>query len=159
MDLMVKVRNLATYGKNSVRFDVNSLFTSVPLDDVLDFLEGKLSSSHKIPFPVNYFIDLIRLCVFTFDGEFHKQIYGIAIGRSPKVGSHGSIHANLNFSLLNVFPHSTIWFRNIDIFSMNHSSSDDLFSKELTTSNFLFLIFLIQSAGRSNFRFTVNHHP
>lgn len=64
MDFMDKVRNLPTHDKKLVSFDVDSLFTNVPLDDVLDFLERKLSSFHqRIPIPDNCFIDLIRLCV------------------------------------------------------------------------------------------------
>lgn len=32
--------------------------------------------------PVNYFTGHIRLCVFIFDGDYLKQINGIAMGNS-----------------------------------------------------------------------------
>lgn len=41
-------------------FDVDSLFTNIPLGDVLDLLERKLLISSENPFPVNCFIKLVR---------------------------------------------------------------------------------------------------
>jgi len=137
MDFMDKVRNL--HDKKLVSFDVDSLFTNVPLDDVLDFLERKLSSFHqRIPIPVNYFIDLIRLCVtnnvFTFDGDFYKQIHGIAMGSSLS-----PVLANLYMEMFesellpSILPPDTIWFRYVDdIFSMwqmNRSDFDDFLNR------------------------------
>jgi len=139
MDFMDKVRNLPTHDKKLVSFDVDSLFTNVPLDDVLDFLERKLSSFHqRIPIPVNYFIDLIRLCVtnnvFTFDGDFYKQIHGIAMGSSLS-----PVLANLYMEMFesellpSILPPDTIWFRYVDdIFSMwqmNRSDFDDFLNR------------------------------
>ena len=74
---MTKLKGKATNCKLTC-FDVNSLFTKVPIDDLLQFLSDKL---HDIYLPIanNIFISLIRLCIvdntFTFNGCFYKQIF------------------------------------------------------------------------------------
>ena len=67
--------------------DVESLFTNVPLDDVLSFLRTKVSEGTvQLPLPTDVFLDLIRLCVdsnsFSFHGKFYSQIFGVAMGSS-----------------------------------------------------------------------------
>ncbi|XP_069186448.1 uncharacterized protein [Procambarus clarkii] len=65
--------------------DVDSLFTNVPLDDVLSFLRQKASESLlPLPLPTDVFLDLIRLCVesnsFSFNGKYYTQTFGVAMG-------------------------------------------------------------------------------
>lgn len=79
---MKKIRNWATHVRKLVTFDVDSQFTNVSHEDVLDFLERKLSSLPKIPIPVSCFVEFIRVCVTNilfFNLELYKQINGIAI--------------------------------------------------------------------------------
>ena len=68
-----------------ISFDVESLFTNVPLEPTLDFLSRKLSNFQAfIPLPIDILIDCIRLCVastkFSFNGNFYEQQFGIAMG-------------------------------------------------------------------------------
>ena len=67
--------------------DVESLFTNVPLDETLAFLERKLEPvDPRLPLPTRVFLDLIRLCVqstsFSFNGQYYSQTYGVAMGSS-----------------------------------------------------------------------------
>lgn len=68
-----------------VSFDVNSLFTKVPVQDLLNFLKDKL---HLLDLPVTHdvFIKLLKLCivdnVFTANGKFYKQQFGMSMGNN-----------------------------------------------------------------------------
>ena len=50
--------------KTVVSFDVDSLFTRVPVNEVVDFLREKVNTFDlELPFPNDVFIKLIELCV------------------------------------------------------------------------------------------------
>ena len=58
-----------------VSFDVVSLFTKVPIDDLLEFLSDHLDNTPlDIPFSKNTLIELIKLCIkdckFEFKGKY-----------------------------------------------------------------------------------------
>ncbi len=67
--------------------DVESLFTNVPVEPLLDFLKRKHEQG-GVPLPEGYTIDglldLIRLCcsstVFSFNGKYYRQKQGVAMG-------------------------------------------------------------------------------
>ncbi|XP_045449970.1 uncharacterized protein LOC123658651 [Melitaea cinxia] len=63
-----------------VSFDVESLFTNVPIDECLDVVREKLRDSEM---PLNY-IDLLKHCLegnyFLFQGQYYLQIDGVAMG-------------------------------------------------------------------------------
>ncbi|CAH2097401.1 unnamed protein product [Euphydryas editha] len=63
-----------------VSFDVESLFTNVPIDECLDVVRDKLRDSEM---PLNY-IDLLQHCLqgnyFLFQGQYYLQIDGVAMG-------------------------------------------------------------------------------
>ena len=68
-----------------VSLDVKSLFTNVPLNLVVEFIDRKIESGHiQIPIPKPEFIALIELCVnnnyFQFEGKFYRQSFGISMG-------------------------------------------------------------------------------
>ena len=68
-----------------VSFDVSSLFTNVPLQDVLDFLVQKNREGlFQSDVPIDVFVKLIELCVnnnyFAFSNKFYKQTFGVAMG-------------------------------------------------------------------------------
>ena len=64
-----------------------SLFTNVPLEPVLKFLECKHAEG-KVPLPRGYtikgFLHLIRVCVlstvFSFNGKYYRQKFGVSMG-------------------------------------------------------------------------------
>ena len=68
-----------------VSLDVVSLFTRVPVQDVLNFLDRKIDAGDIVlPIPKAAFIGLVELCVnnnvFEFNGRFFKQKFGISMG-------------------------------------------------------------------------------
>ena len=84
-DFISKVRHIPTTNHKLVSFDVSALFTNVPLEDVLAFLQRKLTENNiNLPVPVELFMELLRLCVcdniFSFGEECFRQISGIAMG-------------------------------------------------------------------------------
>ena len=90
-DLVSKLKNNVSPCK-LISFDVNSLFTKVPVHDFLRFLRDDL---HKLVLPVTHdvFIKLIELCVlntnFTVNGRFFRQKFGCAMGNplSPVISN------------------------------------------------------------------------
>ncbi|CAH8571709.1 unnamed protein product [Heterobilharzia americana] len=72
-------------GKFMCSFDVNSLFTNVPLVKTIDILCGYISV-HKFPIPItlDHLKQLLLLCTnnikFTFEGEHFRQVDGVAMG-------------------------------------------------------------------------------
>ena len=100
--------------------DVESLFTNVPLDDVLSFLRRKVSEgSVHLPLPTDVFLDLIRLCVdsnsFSFNGKFYSQIFGVAMG-SPLSPVLSNLYMEyFESELLPTLPiRPSLWLRYVD---------------------------------------------
>ncbi|CAH8506961.1 unnamed protein product [Heterobilharzia americana] len=66
-------------------FDVNSLFTNVPLSKTISILCNYISSKN-LPFPITptFLKELLLLCTdkvhFTFEGEHFRQVDGVAMG-------------------------------------------------------------------------------
>ena len=65
-----------------VSFDVCSLFTKVPVDDLLHYLADVLPTL-SLPIPSNILLELIKLCIidckFEFNNEFFSQKFSMAI--------------------------------------------------------------------------------
>ena len=66
-------------------FDVQSLFTSVPLAEVVDLIHDyALEHRIQLELPVLHLCKLIKLCTmnvqFIFNGQFYHQIDGVAMG-------------------------------------------------------------------------------
>ena len=84
VDLINKLKNITIdYPFTLVSFDVKSLFTNVPLEDLIDFMKDHFK---ECVFPVGLedLLELIKLCVcdakFCFNGKFYKQKFGLAMG-------------------------------------------------------------------------------
>lgn len=74
-------------------FDVVSLFTNVPIKQVLSFLREVLTQ-HTLPISLSNFLSLTEICfqqnVFSFNNCFYRQIFGASMG-----GSLSPIFANI----------------------------------------------------------------
>ncbi|XP_063592242.1 uncharacterized protein LOC134769443, partial [Penaeus indicus] len=123
--------------------DVDSLFTKVPLDDVLAFLERSLPPEDpRLPLPTDVFLQLIRLCVesnsFSFEGRFYSQTFGVAMG-SPL----SPVLANLFMEffeselLPSISLRPTVWLRYVDDVFALWPHDPALFSDFLTQLNSL----------------------
>lgn len=79
------VSKVNTTGKVMISFDVESLFTNVPLDEVINIITNFVShnpSSCKVP--AAELSELLKACTtsvqFLFDGKFYRQVNGVAMG-------------------------------------------------------------------------------
>ena len=78
-----------------VRYDVRSLFISIPVDKSISICERKLKqdgeSGMRTDMNVDTIVQLRRFCVksteFQYDGTYYKQLDGVAMG--PPVSFHG----------------------------------------------------------------------
>lgn len=110
-----------------VSFDVESLFTNVPVDGILDALKWYIDRypefSSNCPFTMVEFLELIefllRNCYFEFDGHIYVQVEGVSMGSSL-----GPATANIymNFFEYKTFRLAkelsvdipTMWYRYVD---------------------------------------------
>ena len=103
---------------NMVSFDIVSLFTKVPVDDLLEFLEEELEN-YDIPLTAGNLTNLIRLCIkdskFCFNGEFFVQKFGMAMGNplSPVLSNIYMEFFETKF-LPRILPQKVKWFRYVD---------------------------------------------
>ena len=101
-----------------ISFDVTSLFTKVPVDDLFDYLADVLDN-FDLPLPTVSILDLIKLCVcdsvFTFDDKFYVQKFGMAMGNplSPVLSNLYMEFFETKF-LPSILPPGVIWFRYVD---------------------------------------------
>ena len=138
-DFIGKIRGMNFHNVKMLSLDVVSLFTNVPVDDVLTFLENKLSEyQEQFPLPVSKIVALVRLCVstnyFSFQNEFYRQKFGCAMG-----GNLSPVLANLYMEyfesvlLPQIKPADMIWYRYVDdiftIWNDSWGSFDTFFQK------------------------------
>ena len=119
VDLVDKLNNLnLNFSFKIVSFDVTSLFTKVPVDDLLDFLKEELESKN-LPLPAITVIELIKLCIkdskFIFNGKFYSQKFGMAMGNplSPLLSNLYMEFFETKI-LNNILPANAVWFRYVD---------------------------------------------
>jgi hypothetical protein len=108
---------------NMCSFDVASLFTTVPVDDVLEFLRLELLN-HAFSLPISVILQLIKLCVvdtcFVFNERYYRQKFGMQMGNclSPILAN---IYMEFFESRLahSIMPDNSYWMRFVDdIFSL-----------------------------------------
>ena len=119
VDLVEKLSNLnINYPFKMISFDVVSLFTKVPVDDLLEYLSEFLSN-FDLELPTESIIELIKLCicdsVFTFEDKFYVQKFGMAMGNplSPVLSNLYMEFFETKF-LPNILPRGVLWFRYVD---------------------------------------------
>ena len=75
-------------GECITSYDVQALFTSVPINPVLDIIKERLTSDQDLhkrtTMSVNHIIKLLVFCLnstsFVYQGQFYQQIEGAAMG-------------------------------------------------------------------------------
>ena len=112
--------NIPVHNIKLLSLDVESLFTKVPIEDVLNFLSEKLLIySDHFPLPVGKIIKLIELCVsnniFSFNGNFYKQKFGCSMG-SPLSPVIANLYMEYFETVLlkDIKPNGMIWLRYVD---------------------------------------------
>ena len=119
VDLIYRLKNVnCTYNFELVSFDVTSLFTRVPIEQLLNYFHSEFKD-YDFTIPLDKIIALMKLCIvdcqFTFDGQFFKQIFGMSMGNplSP-VCSNLYMEFFEKYLLPSVLPDNVHWFRYVD---------------------------------------------
>lgn len=118
-DLIDKLNSLDIgFNFKLVSFDVTSLFTRVPVNDLLTFLDDELRK-HDLPLPVPTIIELIKLCIvdskFVFANEFYSQKFGMAMGNPLSPVLSNLYMEFFERDILNsILPSNVVWYRYID---------------------------------------------
>ena len=138
-DFIGKIREHNFGSAKMLSLDVVSLFTNVPVDDVLQFLENRLSAyQQELPLSVTKIIALVRLCVmsnyFSFHNEFYRQKFGCAMGSNlSPVLSNLYMEYFESVLLPQIKPVEMFWVRYVDdIFACwddSWGSFDDFFQR------------------------------
>lgn len=119
VDLIDKLNNVnVNFQFKMVSFDVTSLFTKVPVSDLLEYL-SEILDNFELPLPTQSILALIKLCVvdsvFSFDGRFYLQKFGMAMGNplSPVLSNIYMECFETKF-LPRVLPAHAKWYRYVD---------------------------------------------
>ena len=75
-------------GECIISYDVSALFTSVPINPVLEIIRHRLANDHQLhnrtTMSVSHIISLLEFCLnsisFVYQGQFYQQIEGAAMG-------------------------------------------------------------------------------
>ena len=112
--------NIPLHNVKLLSLDVDSLFTKVPVNDVLNFLSNKLVPySDHFPLAIDKIIKLTELCVsnnvFTFNCNFYKQKFGCSMG-SPLSPVISNLYMEYFETVIikDVKPKDMIWMRYVD---------------------------------------------
>ena len=78
------MQNIGVRNKKLVSFDIESLFTNVPIPEALSAVkEALVLKNAELPLPMTQFVDMIELCVkcnsFTFEGKEYRQVHRMAM--------------------------------------------------------------------------------
>ena len=83
---MSRLQRVGFKNKRLASFDVQSLFTNVPIDGAIAAARRAIETinDEDLPMPKDDFIALVELCVrygvFQFDGVEYEQIEGLGMG-------------------------------------------------------------------------------
>ena len=131
-DFICKVKDLNISRYKMVSFDVDSLFTNVPIDECIELLETKLESfSLDCPVPNNILIKLIKLCTsecfFKFNDCFYKQTIGLPMGNPISPILSNLYMEFFEKQLFQKIDQNIVWYRFVDdVFSLLPVSLDPL---------------------------------
>lgn len=119
MDLVDKLINSnVNFDFKMVSFDVKSLFTNVPVDDLLMML-SEILDNYNLPVASPVIIELIKLCTkdckFSFDGNFYSQQFGLPMGNVLSATLSNIYMEFFETKIMkDILPANALWFRYVD---------------------------------------------
>ena len=132
-------------GECIISYDVTALFTSVPINPVLEFIRHRLANDHQLhnrtTMSVSHIISLLEFCLnstsFVYQGQFYQQIEGAAMGSllSPIVANISM--EKFEEEALATAPHpSSLWKKYVNFFQHINSLEDKInFTAESTRAD------------------------
>ena len=118
-------QSLSMFGKFTVSFDVESIFTNVPLEECIDLAaiyisEGNPDLKLSKPEVRSLFIVATAQTHFIFNGSFYDQIYGVVMGSplAPVLANHFIGHHE-NLRLENFRGSEILFYRGYVKFTLN----------------------------------------
>ena len=143
LDFVERLRELGPISGKLMSLDVTALFTNVPLDYVLENLRQVTEEGiFAPPIPIDEFCKLIKICVdatiFTFNGEFFQQKFGVAMGSplSPILANLCMEFIEKNFIASlpdNIKP--IIWVRYVDDVFVIYKEDETAFNEFINAVN------------------------
>ena len=119
-DFVEKIKGINLHNKRLVSFDVESLYTRVPIEDCIDILGRKIGDLDlDLPVPNEVFVKLVELCVsdcfFVCNNKNYSQIFGLPMGSPLSPVLSNIFMENFETELLpNITNFSIKWFRYVD---------------------------------------------
>ena len=118
-DLVLQLKDLnVNYEYILISFDVESLFTKVPVNDFIDFLKNELQN-YELELPNDIIILLIELCIkncyFSFNNKFYLQLLGMPMG-NPLSALIANLYMEFfeKYILSTILRSDIIWKRYVD---------------------------------------------
>ncbi|VDQ10563.1 unnamed protein product [Trichobilharzia regenti] len=142
VDMTIKNRKMYS-------FDVNSLFTNVPLVKTVDILCDYISSTcFSFPFPLTYLKDLLLLLLLcsdnvTFEGEHFRQMDGDAVSSplGPLLADvYMSYVENLSFDLISKLSFYKRYVDDIILICDDHEDASSLLDRLNSVQNHISLL-------------------
>ena len=114
-----------------ISFDIKSLFTCIPTEEVLNFIERKIDTGNIVTqIPKENFMKLLEVCVknnvFEFENQFFKQKRGLSMGSplSPVLANLFMEFVESNL-LPNIPNRPVLWLRYVDdVFALIENDTD-----------------------------------
>ena len=81
-----------------VSFDVESLFTNIPLEESMDLAVSYITQYTNTTFSAKELKDLFHIATaqshFSFNGSFYDQVNGVAMGTPPRTSIGQSFYGS-----------------------------------------------------------------
>ena len=147
-------------------FDVSSLFTNVPLDEIIKIsLEALYDASDSLPvIPKDVFVELVKsatsLVKFSFNDTTHKQTNGVAMGSPPDPALTNIFVGYYEEKLFSETRNLPVYFRYVDnTFATFYQKAEaDEFVTKLNCFHPSLKLFLDVGVERTDTGFEINEY-